>query len=99
MITGNEVVGTSWVRKASFLILTGKRSLKAEILSDGSEDSGSKRSGKATEKRDGTIGLLGGVIRPKALEPCGFSLKTSAIYGRIHHGFYTRRIAFLLFDE
>ncbi len=87
LITGNEVTGTSWVRKASFLILTGKRYLKAEILSGGSEDCGSKRSGKAKEKRDGTIGLLGGFIRPKVLEPCGLSLETSAIYGRIYLGF------------
>ena len=42
---------------------------------------------KQKKKRDGTIGLMGGFTRPKALEPCGFSLKTSAIYGRIYLGF------------
>ena len=30
---------------------------------------------------------MGGFTRPKTLEPCGFSLKTSAIYGRIYLGF------------
>lgn len=87
MITGNGVVGTSRVRKASFLILTGKRSLKTEIVPGGSKNRCSKRSGKTKEKRDGTIGLMGGFARPKALEPCGFTLKASAIYGRIYPGF------------
>ena len=70
-----------------FFNLTGKRSFKTEIVSGGSEDNSTKRSGKTKEKRDGTIGLLGGFIRPKDLEPCGVSLKTSAIYGRIYLGF------------
>ena len=70
-----------------FFNLTGKRSLKTEIVSGGSEDNSSKRSGKTKEKRDGTIGLMGGFISPKVLEPCGVSLKTSAIYGRIYLGF------------
>ena len=41
---------------------------------------------KNKRKRDGTIGLLGGFTRPKARMISGFSLKTSAIYGRIYFG-------------
>ena len=48
---------------------------KTEILPGGSNNRCSKRSGKTKEKRDGTIGLMG-----------GFSLKTSAINGRIYFG-------------
>ncbi len=60
--------------------------IKAEILPGRGKDYGSKRSGKAKEKRDGTIGLMGGFTRPKARMISGFSLKTSAIYGRIYFG-------------
>ena len=67
--------------------LTGKRSLKTEIVSGGSKNRCSKRSGKTKEKRDGTIGLMGGYTRPKARMISGFSLKTSAIYDRIYLGF------------
>ena len=70
-----------------FFNLTGKRSLKTEIVSGGSEDNSSKRSGKTKEKRDGTIGLIGGFARPKARMISGVSLRTSAIYGRIYFGF------------
>jgi hypothetical protein len=49
-----------------FFNLTGKRSLKTEIVPGGSKDYGSKRSGKAKEKRNGTIGLMGGFISPKS---------------------------------
>jgi hypothetical protein len=66
-----------------FFNLTGKRSLKTEIVPGGSKNRCSKRSGKTKEKRDGTIGLMGGFTRPKARMISGFSLKTSAIYGRI----------------
>ncbi len=67
--------------------LTRKRSLKTEIVPGGSKNRCSKRSGKTKEKRDGTIGLMGGFARPKARMISGVSLRTSAIYGRIYFGF------------
>ncbi len=70
-----------------FFNLTGKRSLKTEIVPGGSKNRCSKRSGKTKEKRDGTIGLMGGFARPKARMISGFSLRTSVIYGRIYFGF------------
>ena len=70
-----------------FFNLTGKRSLKTEIVPGGSKNRCSKKSGKTKEKRDGTIGLMGGLARPKARIISGVSLRTSAIYGRIYFGF------------
>jgi len=58
--------------------------IKTEIVPGGSKNRYSKRSGKAKEKRNGTIGLMGGVTHPKTHMISGLSLKTSAIYGRIY---------------
>jgi len=41
-----------------FFNLTGKRSLKTEIVPGGSKNSCSKRTGKTKEKRDGKVGLM-----------------------------------------
>jgi hypothetical protein len=57
---------------------------------------------KTKEKRDGTIGLMGGFTRPKARMISGFSLKTSAIYGRIYIGVLYKRLChnkWLIFNE
>ena len=66
---------------------------KTEILPGRGKDDGSKRSGKAKEKRNGTIGLMGGFTRPKARMISGFSLKTYAIYGRIYFGILYKKMS------